>query len=313
MSVKEPRYYQRTAINRAVQGILRGDQRLLLTMATGTGKTFVAMQIVWKLWNVNWRAGRNPRILYLADRNVLVDQPIEREFKPAFGTGEGSPIWKLRGEAKLGREIYFGLYQQLADSAAGLDGMYRDFAPDFFDLVIVDECHRGSARADSAWRAILEYFASATQLGMTATPKRDESVDTYNYFGGSIFEYSLAQGIEDGFLAPYRVRRVVLSPSHCPDQASRASCRARRAVLKCRAWRSLRQRLHQSAAALVNPLTVNNKLRAEGPHRCPRPRAPASIRRGGATARARTGRVAPSKRGRRCPSVSCGMATRSPT
>jgi type I restriction enzyme R subunit len=211
-SVKEPRYYQRTAVNRSVRGVLRGDKRLLLTMATGTGKTFVAMQIVWKLWNVNWRPGRNPRILYLADRNVLVDQPIEREFKPAFGTGEGSPIWKLRGEAKLGRELYFGLYQQLADSAGGLDGMYRDFAPDFFDLVIVDECHRGSARADSSWRAILEYFTPATQLGMTATPKRDESVDTYDYFGGSIFEYSLARGIEDGFLAPYRVRRVVLSP-----------------------------------------------------------------------------------------------------
>jgi type I restriction enzyme R subunit len=220
-SVKEPRYYQRTAINRAVRAILQGESRLLLTMATGTGKTFVAMQIVWKLWSVNWRPGRNPRILYLADRNVLVDQPIEREFKPAFGSGEGSPIWKLRGEANLGREIYFGLYQQLADSEAGLDGMYRDFAPDFFDLVIVDECHRGSARAESSWRAILEYFAPATQLGMTATPKRDESVDTYEYFGGSIFEYSLAQGIEDGFLAPYRVRRVVLSPdAHgwAPDQ-----------------------------------------------------------------------------------------------
>ncbi len=211
-SVKEPRYYQRTAINRVVRAILRGNRRLLLTMATGTGKTFVAMQVVWKLWNVNWRPGRNPRILYLADRNVLIDQPIEREFKPAFGTGEGSPIWKLRGEAQLSREIYFGLYQQLADSSDGLDGMYRDFAPDFFDLVIVDECHRGSARADSSWRAILQYFAPAAQLGMTATPKRDESIDTYDYFGGSIFEYSLAQGIEDGFLAPYRVRRVVLSP-----------------------------------------------------------------------------------------------------
>ncbi|GAC1373536.1 MAG: DEAD/DEAH box helicase family protein [Acidimicrobiales bacterium] len=219
-SVKEPRYYQRTAINRAVRAVLRGDDRLLLTMATGTGKTFVAMQIVWKLWNVNWRPGRNPRILYLADRNVLIDQPIEREFKPAFG-GEGSPIWKLRGEAKPGREIYFGLYQQLADSAGGLDGMYRDFAPDFFDLVIVDECHRGSSRADSSWRAILQHFTQATQLGMTATPKRDESVDTYDYFGGSIFEYSLAQGIDDGFLAPYRVRRVVLSPDAlgwAPDQ-----------------------------------------------------------------------------------------------
>lgn len=220
-SVKEPRYYQRTAINRAVRAILEGDKRLLLTMATGTGKTFTAMQIVWKLWNVNWRPGRNSRILYLADRNILIDQPIDREFEPAFGSGGGSPIWKLRGEAKLGREIYFGLYQQLADSAAEFDGMHREFAPDFFDLVIVDECHRGSARAESSWRAILDYFAPAAQLGMTATPKRDESVDTYEYFGGSILEYSLAQGIEDGFLAPYRVHRVVLSPdAHgwAPDQ-----------------------------------------------------------------------------------------------
>lgn len=210
-SVKEPHYYQRVAINRAVRAILRGDKRLLLTMATGTGKTFVSMQIVWKLWNVAWRPGRNPRILYLADRNILVDQPMEREFKPAFGAGEGSPIWKLSGEAKLGREIYFGLYQQLADSHEGLDGMFRDYASDFFDLVIVDECHRGSARDESTWRAILHHFSPATQLGMTATPKRDETVDTYDYFGGSLFEYSLAQGIEDGFLAPYRVRRVVLS------------------------------------------------------------------------------------------------------
>ncbi|HET6299156.1 MAG TPA: DEAD/DEAH box helicase family protein, partial [Kribbella sp.] len=211
-SVKEPRYYQRTAINRSVRAILNGDKRLLLTMATGTGKTFVAMQIVWKLWNVAWRPGRNPRILYLADRNVLIDQPIEREFKPAFGVDAGSPIWKLRGEAKLGREIYFGLYQQLADSGDGLDGMFREYSPDFFDLIIVDECHRGSARTESSWRAILEYFAPAAQLGMTATPKRDETVDTYDYFGGSVFEYSLATGIEDGFLAPYRVRRVVLNP-----------------------------------------------------------------------------------------------------
>jgi type I restriction enzyme, R subunit len=211
-SIKEPRYYQRTAVNRTVRAILNGDRRLLLTMATGTGKTFVAMQIVWKLWSLAWRPGRNPRILYLADRNVLVDQPIEREFKPAFGTGEGSPLWKLRGEAKLGREIYFGLYQQLADSDEGLDGMFREYEPDFFDLVIVDECHRGSARAQSSWRAILEHFAPAAQLGMTATPRRDETADTYDYFGGSLFEYSLAQGIEDGFLAPYRVRRVVLSP-----------------------------------------------------------------------------------------------------
>ncbi|QIK65625.1 DEAD/DEAH box helicase family protein [Nocardioides sp. HDW12B] len=211
-SVKEPRYYQRTAVNRAVASTLKGDKRLLLTMATGTGKTFVAMQIVWKLWNVAWRPGRNPRILYLADRNILIDQPIEREFKPAFGSGAGSPIWKLQGEAKLGREIYFGLYQQLAETRSD-DPMFRRYPKDYFDLIIVDECHRGSARAESSWRAILEYFASATQIGMTATPKRDETVDTYDYFGGKpLFEYTLASGIEDGFLAPYRVRRVVLSP-----------------------------------------------------------------------------------------------------
>ncbi len=221
-TVKEPRYYQRTAINRAVEAILGGNKRLLLTMATGTGKTFVSMQIVWKLWNSQWVHDRHPRILYLADRNVLVDQPIEREFEPAFGAGEGSPIWKLKGEAKAGREIYFGLYQQLADSGDQPNGMFRQFSPDFFDLVIVDECHRGSARAESSWRKILNHFSPATQLGMTATPNRDETADTYEYFGGApLFEYSLAQGIEDGFLAPYRVRRVVLSPdAHgwAPDQ-----------------------------------------------------------------------------------------------
>jgi type I restriction enzyme R subunit len=208
-TVKEPRYYQRTAINRAVGAILSGDKRLLLTLATGTGKTFVSMQIVWKLWQSRWRANRNPRILYLADRNILIDQPIEREFVPAFGEG---PIWKLRGEAKAGREIYFALYQALADSGDDPTGMFRQFDPDFFDLIVVDECHRGSARAESSWRAILDYFAPATQLGMTATPKRDETADSYDYFGDPIFEYSLAQGIDDGFLAPYRVRRVVLSP-----------------------------------------------------------------------------------------------------
>ncbi len=212
-TVKEPRYYQRTAINRSVEAILRGDNRLLLTMATGTGKTFVSMQIIWKLWRSTWRGDRKPRILYLADRNVLIDQPIEREFKPAFGQGDNTPIWKLQGgEAKAGREIYFALYQQLADSGEDPNGMFREYAPDFFDLVIVDECHRGSARAESSWRAILDYFSPATQLGMTATPKREETVDSYEYFGDPLFEYSLAQGIDDGFLAPYRVRRVVLSP-----------------------------------------------------------------------------------------------------
>lgn len=206
-SVKEPRYYQRVAIQRALQAMTAGSGRVLLTMATGTGKTFVAMQIVWKLWSTGWRGGRRPRVLYLADRNILVDQPIQREFQPVFGEA----IWKVRGAARTGREIYFALYQALADTGDTL-GIFRDYPADYFDLVIVDECHRGSARDESSWREILEHFAPATQLGMTATPLRDDNADTYRYFGDPVYEYSLAQGIEDGFLAPYRVRRVVLSP-----------------------------------------------------------------------------------------------------
>ena len=220
-SVKRPRYYQAVAINRAVEAALSGRKRILLTMATGTGKTFVALQIVWKLWQSTFADGRRPRVLYLADRNILVDQPIEREFRPVFGEA----IWKIKGEARSGREIYFALYQSLADTPNGL-GSFHDFPPDFFDLVIVDECHRGSARDQSSWRRVLEYFAPATQLGMTATPLRDDNVDTYDYFGKPIYEYSLARGIDDGFLAPYRVLRVGLSPdvrgwSPDPDQLDR--------------------------------------------------------------------------------------------
>lgn len=206
-TVKEPRYYQTVAINRIVQAIRSGDRRVLVTMATGTGKTFVSLQVVWKLWSSTWVDGRKPRILYLADRNVLVDQPISREFKPVFGDA----VWKVQGSARTSREIYFALYQALSGSGDDL-GIFRDYPEDFFDLIVVDECHRGSARDESSWRAILNHFSSAAQLGMTATPLRDDNVDTYRYFGDPIFEYSLAQGIEDGFLAPYRVRRVVLSP-----------------------------------------------------------------------------------------------------
>jgi type I restriction enzyme, R subunit len=215
-TVKEPRYYQRVAIERALQAILRGEERVLLTMATGTGKTFVALQIVWKLWSSTWMGARKPRILYLADRNILVDQPIAREFKPVFGDA----VWKLRAEAKTGRDIYFALYQSLADTGDVL-GMFRDYPADYFDLVVVDECHRGSASDESSWRAILEHFAPATQLGMTATPLRNDNVDTYRYFGPPVYEYSLRLGIDDGFLAPYRMRRVVLSPDAFgwrPDQ-----------------------------------------------------------------------------------------------
>jgi type I restriction enzyme R subunit len=207
-SVKEPRYYQQVAIERALSAILSEHRdRVLLTLATGTGKTFVALQIIWKLWSGGWRADRKPRILYLADRNILVDQPISREFRPVFGDA----ICKIRGEAKKGREIYFALYQALADSGKTL-GVFRDYPPDYFDVVVVDECHRGSAREGSNWRVVLEHFAPAVQIGMTATPKREENIDTYEYFGEPVYTYSLAQGIDDGFLAPYRVRRVILSP-----------------------------------------------------------------------------------------------------
>lgn len=207
-SGKQPRYYQEIAINKAVAEILGGNKRLLLTMATGTGKTVVAFQIAWKLWNAKWNAKgenqRKPRILFLADRNILVDDPKDKTFS-VFGDAR----WKIEnGEANKGREIYFSTYQSLA-SDERRPGLYKEYAPDFFDLIIIDECHRGSSRDDSNWREILNYFSPATQLGLTATPLRDESRDTYAYFGNPIYEYSLKQGIEDGFLAPYRVHRIV--------------------------------------------------------------------------------------------------------
>jgi len=203
----DERYYQQIAINRAVEAIIRGDRRLLITMATGTGKTAVAFQICWKLWNARWnRTGeyRRPRILYLADRNILIDQPKDGIFA-AFGDARHKIT---SGEIVKSREMYFAIYQALAEHE-GRAGLFREYPPDFFDLVIVDECHRGSARDDSSWRDILKHFKPAFQLGMTATPLREDNRDTYLYFGNPIYEYSLRQGIEDGFLAPYRVHRVV--------------------------------------------------------------------------------------------------------
>lgn len=206
-SGKRLRYYQELAVNRAVQAIVQGQRRLLLTMATGTGKTFVAFQICWKLWRAEWnRHGlpQHPRVLYLADRNFLIDRPKDTDFA-AFGDA----TFKI-GQAGIvqSRELYFATYQSLARDEWH-PGRYREYAPDFFDLVIVDECHRGSAREEGSWREILEYFAPAAQLGMTATPLRSDNVDTYTYFGDPIYTYSLRQGIEDGFLAPYRVHRVI--------------------------------------------------------------------------------------------------------
>jgi type I restriction enzyme R subunit len=206
LSGKSPRYYQGIAINRTVQAILQGKKRVLLTLATGTGKTVVAFQICWKLWNSRWnRKGeyRRPRILYLADRNVLVDEPKDKIFAP-FGDAR----CKIEGEAIKSREMYFAIYQGIA-SDSNRPGLYREYPRDFFDLIIVDECHRGSARDESNWREILEYFEDAFQVGMTATPLREDNRDTYRYFGNPIYTYSLRQGIDDGFLAPYRVHRIV--------------------------------------------------------------------------------------------------------
>lgn len=204
-----PRYYQLIAINRAVEAVLRGKKRILLTLATGTGKTTIAFQIAWKLWTSGWNmrgAHNKPRILFLADRNKLIDDPKEKDFAP-FGDAR----WKIEGgNISLGRQMYFAIYQALTALDENGQPLFRRFAPDFFDLIIVDECHRGSARDESSWRDILDYFAPAFKIGMTATPRRDDNIDTYAFFGNPIYEYSLKQGIDDGFLAPYRVHRVVL-------------------------------------------------------------------------------------------------------
>lgn len=209
-AVIEPRWYQGAAVQQVLAAIARGQQRVLLLMATGTGKTFTAMQVVHKLreWQRAVDPTRNYRVLYLADLDVLLTQPMGKDFAQAFGT---EPLRRVKGTADLNRELYFASYQALS-GGGDEEELFRSYRPDFFDLVIVDECHRGSAAADSSWRRILDHFASAVQLGLTATPKQQDDVDTLDYFGDPVFTYTLRQGIEDGYLAPYRVRRVVLSP-----------------------------------------------------------------------------------------------------
>jgi type I restriction enzyme, R subunit len=190
---KEPRYYQEIAINRVIEAIAKGESRVLLTMATGTGKTFVAFQIIWRLW----KAGVKKRILFLADRNILVDQTRVNDFKPF-----GAKMTKIEGRRiDKSYEIYMALYQGVSGTEEAANA-YKEFSPDFFDLVIVDECHRGSAAEDSNWRKVLEYFSNATQIGLTATPKETKDVSNIDYFGEPIYTYSLKQGIADGFLAP---------------------------------------------------------------------------------------------------------------
>lgn len=211
-SGREPRYYQRVAINRAIEAIATGRQRVMLVMATGTGKTYTAFQIIWRLW----RAKAKKRILFLADRNILVDQTMQQDFAPF-----GEVMHKVTNrEVKKNYEIYLALYQAVTGREEWKQ-IYRQFPADFFDLVVIDECHRGSAAADSAWHEVLNYFTSATHLGLTATPKEKTRVDkrkgirtiknpefNYKYFGKPVYTYSLKQGIEDGFLAPYKVIRI---------------------------------------------------------------------------------------------------------
>jgi type I restriction enzyme R subunit len=200
-SQKSPRYYQRIAINRTVEAIARGEKRILLVMATGTGKTYTAFQIIWRLW----KSGLKKRILFLVDRNILADQTKTNDFKPF-----GNAMTKITNRTvDKSYEIYLSLYQAVTGSEEEKN-IYKQFSPDFFDLVIVDECHRGSADEDAAWRQVLEYFSSATQIGLTATPKETKTVSNSEYFGEPIYTYSLRQGISDGFLAPYKVIRIGL-------------------------------------------------------------------------------------------------------
>lgn len=206
-----PRYYQRNAINRTVEAVAKGQDRLLLVMATGTGKTYTAFQIVYRLL----KSGLKKKVLYLADRNILVDQSIQQDFAPLEKTIHKINFAKDDPVTITSHEVYFSLYQQLAgndeETDTGEDPVARFaslFQKDFFDLIIVDECHRGSAKKDSNWRKILEYFSSATQIGMTATPKETKYISNIDYFGDPIYTYSLREGIEDGFLAPFKVINV---------------------------------------------------------------------------------------------------------
>src|ERR1700686_5138137 len=220
-SGKAPRYYQVNAVNAAIEAIAKGRDRVLLVMATGTGKTYTAFQIIWRLW----KAGRKKRILFLADRNVLIDQTMVNDFRPfaaamaklstnskTIERQDGTTFYLTLALDKKRRidtafEVYLGLYQAIT-GPEDRQKLYREFSPGFFDLIVIDECHRGSAADDAAWREILTYFSAATQIGLTATPKETEYVSNIHYFGSPVYTYSLRQGIADGFLAPYKVVKV---------------------------------------------------------------------------------------------------------
>jgi type I restriction enzyme R subunit len=234
-TAKTPRYYQLNAINRTVEAIAAGQNRVLLVMATGTGKTYTAFQIIHRLWKSPWRSDKpsgQKRILFLADRNILIDQTMVNDFRPFKGAmaklspnAKGVERINAQGQIEVDEvdlavnkttklvdksyEIYLSLYQAVSGTEEA-QNIYKQFSPDFFDLIVVDECHRGSADEDSAWREILTYFSSATQVGLTATPKETKEISNSDYFGEPIYTYSLKQGIEDGYLAPYKVIRVDL-------------------------------------------------------------------------------------------------------
>jgi type I restriction enzyme R subunit len=195
-----PRYYQQNAVNRTLEAIAKDQNRIILVMATGTGKTYTAFNIIWRLW----KTGVKKRILFLADRNALLTQTKNGDFSPF-----GNDIMHIIKNRKIDKsyQIYFALYQGLTSTDEDKNA-YKEFSPDFFDLIVIDECHRGSASEASAWRAVLDYFSSATQIGLTATPKETKDVSNMEYFGEPVYTYSLKQGINDGFLAPYKVVRI---------------------------------------------------------------------------------------------------------
>ena len=201
MGAKTPRYYQMVAINRTVEAIAKGQNRIILVMATGTGKTYTAFQIIYRLW----KARKKKRILFLADRNILVDQTMANDFREF----DDKMIKMNRNKMSKAHEIYLGLYQSMTGTEEWQQ-MFKEYSPDFFDLIVIDECHRGSAKEDSAWREILDYFGNATHIGLTATPKETKEVSNIDYFGEPVYTYSLKEGIEDGFLAPYKVKRIGL-------------------------------------------------------------------------------------------------------
>lgn len=210
-----PRYYQRIAINRTLEEIAKGKDRLLLVMATGTGKTYTAFQIVYRLL----QSGQKKKVLYLADRNILVDQTIAQDFAPLKKVVHKVNVAKDDPTTITSHQVYFSLYQQLVGDD-GKEHYSELFKPDFFDLVIVDECHRGSAKEDSRWREILEYFKTATQIGMTATPKETKYVSNIHYFGEPIYTYSLREGIDDGFLAPFKVINITTDIGRSREERS---------------------------------------------------------------------------------------------